>query len=271
VIGVPAGTPVRTALTIAGSDPSGGAGLQADLKTFSELRVYGMAVVTAITVQNTLGVSDVGEVSTRLVEEQLASLLSDIPPDATKTGMLLTAGVVRAVAEKAKQFQVRNLVVDPVMISSSGTRLMQPDAVTAFQRDLLPLAFLVTPNIDEASELTQKSIRTIAEMEQAARSIHDMGAKNVLIKGGHLEDDEVTDVLFDGREIVNFRAPRVPAQHTHGTGCVLSAAITAHLALGRPLKEAVDLGKQFVTKAIRNGLQIGGGIGPCDPLGLKEG
>jgi len=268
VIGVAAGIPVRTALTIAGSDPSGGAGLQADLKTFSELRVYGMAVVTAITIQNTLGVSDVGEVSPQLVADQLASVLSDIPPDATKTGMLLTAGVVTTIAEKAKQYEIRNLVVDPVMISSSGARLMKPDAMIAFQRDLLPLAFLVTPNIDEASELIQKSIRTVVEMEQAARSIHAMGAKNVLIKGGHLEGDDVTDVLFDGREIVKFRAPRVSAQHTHGTGCVLSAAITAHLAHGRLLKEAVDLGKQFVTKAIRNGLQIGHGVGPCNPLNL---
>jgi hydroxymethylpyrimidine/phosphomethylpyrimidine kinase len=265
---LPAGSPVRTALTIAGSDPSGGAGLQADIKTFSELRVYGMAVVTAVTVQNTLGVSDIGEISPRLVEEQLASVLSDIPPDATKTGMLLTAGVVEAVAKQLKRYAVPNLVVDPVMISSSGGQLMKPDAVASLQHVLLPLAFLVTPNIDEASALTRTSVCSVDDMEQAAVRIFEMGAKNVLIKGGHLDGNEATDVLFDGRELVKFRTPRVAARNTHGTGCVLSAAITAHLAMGRPVKEAVDLGKQFVTKAISNGLQIGSGVGPCDPLNL---
>jgi hydroxymethylpyrimidine/phosphomethylpyrimidine kinase len=265
---LPAGSPVRTALTIAGSDPSGGAGLQADIKTFSELRVYGMAVVTAVTVQNTLGVSDIGEISPRLVEEQLASVLSDIPPDATKTGMLLTAGVVEAVAKQLKRYAVPNLVVDPVMISSSGAQLMKPDAVAAFQHVLLPLAFLVTPNIDEASALTRTSVCSVDDMEQAAVRIFEMGAKNVLIKGGHLDGNEATDVLFDGHELVTFRMPRVTARNTHGTGCVLSAAITAHLAMGRLVKEAVDLGKQFVTKAISNGLQIGSGVGPCDPLNL---
>lgn len=267
---MPSSSPVRTALTIAGSDPSGGAGLQADIKTFSELRVYGMAVVTAVTVQNTLGVSNIGEVSANLVEEQLAGVLSDIPPHATKTGMLLTAGVVEAVAKQVKRYQIPNLVVDPVMISSSGAQLMKPDAVEAFVLFLLPLAFLVTPNIDEASALTRTKIGTVDDMEQAARRIFDMGAKNVLIKGGHLEGSEATDVFFDGRESLKFHAARVANRNTHGTGCVLSAAITAHLALGRPLKEAVDLAKQFVTKAVSNGLQIGNGIGPCDPLGLME-
>jgi len=265
---LPASSPVRTALTIAGSDPSGGAGLQADIKTFSELHVYGMAVVTAVTVQNTRGVSDIGEISPRLVEEQLASVLSDIPPDATKTGMLLTAGVVEAVAKHLKRYAVPNLVVDPVMISSSGAQLMNPDAVIAFQRILLPLAFLATPNIDEASALTRINVCSVDDMEQAAGRIFEMGAKNVLIKGGHLDGSEATDVFFDGRELLKFRAPRVAARNTHGTGCVLSAAITAYLAMGRPVKEAVDLGKQFVTKAICNGLHIGSGIGPCDPLNL---
>ena len=262
------GSPVLTALTIAGSDPSGGAGLQADIKTFSELRVYGMAVVTAVTVQNTRGVSDIGEIPPGLVEEQLASVLSDIPPDAAKTGMLLTAGVVEAVARQLTRYAVPNLVVDPVMISSSGAQLMKPDAVIAFQRILLPLAFLATPNIDEASVLTRINVCSVDDMEQAARCIFEMGAKNVLIKGGHLDGNEATDVFFDGRELLKFRTPRVAARNTHGTGCVLSAAITAHLAMGRPVKEAVDLGKQFVTKAIQNGLQIGSGAGPCDPLNL---
>ena len=261
---------VKTALTIAGSDPSGGAGIQADLKTFSQLRVYGMAVIAALTAQNTRGVSAVAEVSADIVGEQLNAVLSDIPPDATKTGMLLTADVIEVVAQKLRQYNVRNLVIDPVMVSTSGTPLLNPNAVEAFRRRLLPLALVITPNIEEARTLTGKTIETVEDMEEAALQIQGMGARNVLIKGGHFEGSDATDVLFDGKEFVHLKSARIDARDTHGTGCVLSAAITAHLATGKPVDEAVRLGKEFVTNAIKNGLRIGGGTGPCDPLSLES-
>jgi len=260
--------PVKTALTIAGSDPSGGAGIQADLKTFSRLRVYGMAIVAAMTAQNSLGVSSVAEVAPDFVGQQLDAVFTDIRPDAVKTGMLLTAGVIDVVAEKVKQYGIRNLVVDPVMMSTSGGTLMNPDAITIFRRTLLPLAWLITPNADEAGALTGKTINTVAEMKQAAIEMHRMGAAHVLVKGGHVNADHATDVLFDGKEFSEFESARIATRNTHGTGCVLSASITAYLALGESMKEAVGLGKEFVTAAIRNALQIGHGAGPCDPLSL---
>jgi hydroxymethylpyrimidine/phosphomethylpyrimidine kinase len=260
--------PVKTALTIAGSDPSGGAGIQADLKTFSRLRVYGMAIVAAMTAQNSLGVSSVAEVAPDFVGQQLDAVFTDIRPDAIKTGMLLTAGVIDVVAEKVKQSGIRNLVVDPVMMSTSGATLMNPDAITIFRRTLLPLAWLITPNADEAGALTGKTINTVAEMKQAAIEMHRMGAAHVLVKGGHVKADHATDVLFDGKEFSEFQSARIATRNTHGTGCVLSASITAYLALGESVKEAVGLGKEFVTAAIRNALQIGHGAGPCDPLSL---
>jgi hydroxymethylpyrimidine/phosphomethylpyrimidine kinase len=260
--------PVKTALTVAGSDPSGGAGIQADLKTFSRLRVYGMAVVAAMTAQNSLGVSSVAEVAPDFVRQQLDAVFTDIRPDAVKTGMLLTAGVIHVVAEKVAQYGIRNLVVDPVMLSTSGATLMNPDAIPIFRRKLLPLALLITPNADEAGALTGKTINTVAEMKQAAIEIHRMGAAHALIKGGHVRVDDATDVLFDGKEFSEFKSSRIATRNTHGTGCVLSASITAYLALGESVKEAVALGKEFVTAAIRNALQIGHGAGPCDPLSL---
>src|SRR5207253_11487245 len=183
------------ALTIAGSDPSGGAGIQADLKTFSRLRVYGMSVITALTAQNTTGVESIMEIPPEFVARQLDAVLTDIHVDAAKTGMLLTAGIVDVVAQKVREHQIRNLVIDPVMISTSGTPLLGSDAVTVFRRNLLPLALLVTPNTEEARILTGTSIATIADMEEAALKIHGMGPRFVLIKGGHLPGDEVTDVL----------------------------------------------------------------------------
>ena len=259
---------VRKALTIAGSDPSGGAGIQADLKTFSRLQVYGMAVVAALTAQNTLGVAAIAEVEAEFVAQQLDAVLTDIPPDASKTGMLRTAAVIEVVAEKVKRYGIRNLVVDPVIVSTSGSLLLHPDAIAIFRQTLLPLAFLVTPNTDEARTLTGKTIQSVDDMEEAALQIHGMGARHVLIKGGHIASDDATDVLFDGKDFLHFRAARIPSRDVHGTGCVLSAAITAHLAAGKPVHEAVQLGKEFVTAAIKNGLRIGHGTGPCDPLSL---
>jgi hydroxymethylpyrimidine/phosphomethylpyrimidine kinase len=262
--------PIKTVLTIAGSDPSGGAGIQADLKTFSQLRVYGMAVIAAMTAQNTLGVSAVSEVPLEFVAEQLDSVLTDIPPDSAKTGMLLTAGVIDVVAHKIKQYRLPNLVVDPVMIATSGAALMQTDAKDVFRRSLLPLAFLLTPNLNEACQLTGRAIQNLQDMQTAAREIHEMGARHVLIKGGHLEGDEAADVFFDGQDFLHFRSSRIATRHTHGTGCVLSASITAFLAKGEEIKEAVRLGKDFVTAAIQNALAIGNGSGPCDPLALRS-
>ena len=260
--------PVKTALTIAGSDPSGGAGIQADIKTFSRLRVYGMAVVAAMTAQNSLGVSSVAEVAPDFVGQQLDAVFTDIRPGAVKTGMLLSASVIDVVAQKVKQYGIRNLVIDPVMMSTSGATLMNPGAITVFRRTLLPLALLTTPNSHEARALTGKTINTLAEMKQAAIEIHGMGAAHVLIKGGHVEGDDATDVLFDGKEFSTFQSSRIATRNTHGTGCVLSASVAAYLALGESVKEAVGLGKEFVTAAIRNALQIGHGAGPCDPLSL---
>ena len=266
---MPRVNPVKTVLTIAGSDPSGGAGIQADLKTFSGLNVYGMAVIAAMTAQNTRGVSAVNEVAPDFVAQQLDAIFTDIRPDAVKTGMLLTGSVIETVARQLEQYKVEKLVVDPVMVSSSGTALMQPEAAAVLRRSLLPLALLITPNINEAAALTGKTIHTIPEMMDAAVQIHAMGPKHVLIKGGHSEDAEAVDVLFDGREFSKFQASRIPTPNTHGTGCVFSAAITAYLALGEPINEAVRLGKELVTNAIKNALQIGHGAGPCDPLSLR--
>jgi len=260
---------VPVALTIAGSDPSGGAGIQSDLKTFSRLRVYGMAVIAALTAQNTTGVWSVEGIDSEFLAKQLDAVLSDIPPGAAKTGMLLTKEAVEIVAQKVRQYRLMNFVVDPVMVSTSGSILLNSDAMLSFRRTLLPLAFLITPNLAEAQALTGKTVETVEEMEQAALEIHGLGAMNVLIKGGHGKGDEATDVFFDGKDFVHFRSPRIRTSHTHGTGCVLSAAITAHLALGNQVQDAVKLGKNFVSEAIRNGLAIGRGTGPCDPLSLS--
>jgi hydroxymethylpyrimidine/phosphomethylpyrimidine kinase len=261
-------TSLRTVLTIAGSDPSGGAGLQADLKTFSRLRVYGTAVVAALTAQNTLGVLSVADVDPDFVGQQLDAILTDIRLDAAKTGMLLTAGVIEAVARKVKQYGIPNFVVDPVMIASSGAVLMQPDAVMALRNVLIPEAFLLTPNVHEAGTLSGITIREFGHMEEAAVRIHKLGARHVLIKGGHLEADEATDIWFDGNEFVHFRSARIQGAEAHGTGCVLSAAIAAYLALGNSVHEAIMLGKELVTDAIRNALQVGKGTRACDPLEL---
>jgi hydroxymethylpyrimidine/phosphomethylpyrimidine kinase len=258
---------IKKLLTIAGSDSSGGAGVQADLKTFSRLRVYGMSVITALTAQNTAGVYGVMKVPPEFVARQLDAIFSDIPPDAAKTGMLQSAAIVETVAAKVKEHKLTKLVVDPVMISKSGAPLLDADAVSVFRRALLPLSLVVTPNTEEARALTGKTIRSVDDMEEAALQIHGMGARFVLIKGGHLEGDAI-DVLFDGSDFVHHRAERIPTRDSHGTGCVLSAAIASYIALDKTVPEAVQLGKDFVTEAIRKGLRIGSGRGPCDPLSL---
>jgi len=247
------------ALSIAGSDPSGGAGLQADLKTFHRMGVYGEAIVTLITVQNTRGLRRVEVLAAELVAEQIHAVISDIPPHAAKTGALGSLAVMEAVAEAAAGFAFP-LVVDPVMLSKNGAALMDGDARRAFAEKLLPLAFLLTPNLDEASELTGIAARDPESMTRAARKLLEMGAANVLVKGGHLEGDatDAIDVLVTraGDRRV-FRAGRIATRHTHGTGCTYSAAITAELAKGKQLTEAIQIAKAFITEAIRTNPGLG--------------
>ncbi len=250
------------ALTIAGSDPSGGAGIQADLKTFHQFGVYGEAAVTLLTVQNTCEVSEVVCLEPRLVRAQVEAVLADIPPAAVKTGALGTAEIIETVAELAPRLWAP-LVVDPVMISKHGAPLIAGDARHALMERLLPRAALVTPNLHEAEALAGMEVRSEGEMEEAARRIHVRCGAAVLVKGGHLAG-EAADVLFDGREVSWFRAPRFETKHTHGTGCTYSAAITACLACGATLADAVARAKRFITEAIRTNPGLGRGSGPVN-------
>jgi len=250
------------ALTIAGSDPCGGAGIQADLKTFHQFGVYGEAVLTLLTVQNTVRVSRVEVMAAALVLEQLEAVLEDIPPAAAKTGALGSAEVVSAVARAAGGFGFP-LVVDPVMVSKHGLPLLPESAVSALRGQLVPRAALVTPNVPEAEALTGIAIRNLDDARRAARRLCEMGAQAVLIKGGHLAG-EATDVLFDGTEWREFPAPRLETRHTHGTGCTYSAAITAGLAQGMALVAAVARAKGFIHEAIRTNPGLGCGSGPVN-------
>lgn len=255
---------VPRALTIAGSDSGGGAGIQADLKTFLALGVHGMSAIASLTAQNTRGVSAIHDVPPEFVREQIAQVATDIGVDAAKTGMLSNAGIVTAVAEAVAEFGVEKIVVDPVFVSKNRDRLLRPDAVGALVNKLFPHALVVTPNLHEAGALLEREVATLAEVREAARALHDMGPSWVLVKGGHLEGDPV-DLLYDGATFLEFPAGRIPSRHTHGTGCVLSAAIAAHLAMGATVVEAVGSAKEFVTGAILHGLAIGGGYGPVNP------
>lgn len=250
------------ALTIAGSDPSGGAGIQADLKTFHQFGVYGEAAITLLTVQNTRTVAEVVLIEPRLVREQVQAVLDDIPPQAVKTGALGSAGIIEMIADLAPQFRAP-LVVDPVMISKHGAPLIAPDARSALADRLLPHAALVTPNLHEAEALSERAVRSAEDMEEAARRIHGRCGAAVLVKGGHLEG-EAADLLFDGAEIRWYRAPRIDTPHTHGTGCTYSAAITACLALGEPLHAAIERAKRFIAEAIRTNPGLGHGSGPVN-------
>jgi hydroxymethylpyrimidine/phosphomethylpyrimidine kinase len=255
------GTVIPVALTIAGSDPSGGAGIHADLKTFHQFGVYGEAVITLITVQNTLRVSRVEVLEPELVAQQIAAVIEDIPPQAAKTGALGSAAMVEAVALAAERFNFP-LVVDPVMISKHGLPLLDDAAVSSMGL-LLPRATLLTPNIPEAEALTREKIHSLEDMQRAAQQLHAMGAKAVLVKGGHSTGD-ATDVLFDGEQFYAFPSERIATQHTHGTGCTYSAAITAGLAGGLSLLDAVTQAKQYITEAIRTNPGLGHGSGPVN-------
>ena len=253
------------ALTIAGSDSSGGAGLQADLLTFAAFGVYGASVVTAVTAQNTTGVRAIAPIAPDVVAAQLDAVLDDLDVRAAKTGMLHRAAVVEIVAARLRARPVPQLVVDPVTVSTSGATLLEPSALDALRGALLPLATLVTPNLHEAEALTGRPVRDVAEMREAARALVGHGARAALVTGGHLPGDAV-DVLYDGATYRELSAARVATQHTHGTGCALSAAITAGLARGDDLVRAVEAAKQHVTQALATVPGLGRGAGPVDHL-----
>lgn len=256
---------IPVALTIAGSDSGGGAGIQADLKTFAVLGVHGTSAITAITVQNTVGVTDVLELPTRLIQEQISAVVDDMDVRAVKTGMLSSSEIIESVAAAITKHQLHNLVVDPVMVAKGGAKLLRNDAVNALRQLLLPLAAVVTPNLPEAEVLLGRLISTLPERRQAARDLVALGAQAAVVKGGHAEGD-VTDVYWDGLQLVELAAERVATPNTHGSGCVFSAAITAGLAKGLEPLAAVREAKVFINQAIANSLEIGRGHGPVNPM-----
>lgn len=255
-----ASTPPK-ALTIAGSDSGGGAGIQADVKTFAALGVYGSSVITAITAQNTLGVTAVHEVPIEIIAGQLDAVMTDIGADAVKTGMLSSAAIISAVVEGIRRHRIERLVVDPVMVATSGDRLLQKDAVETLRSTLLPRALVVTPNIPEAEILAGRRIESEPDMAEAARMIGAMGAHFVVVKGGHLDGDPV-DIVYDGTSFERLVTPRVPTRHTHGTGCTFSAAIAARLAAGDAVPEAIASAKQYVYGALMHAYEVGAGHSP---------
>ena len=251
-----------TALTIAGSDSGGGAGVQADLKTFLACRVHGMSAITAVTVQNSLGVSGFYELPPNAVAEQIGSVATDIGVGAAKTGMLASAAIMQAVAETVRRLRVFPLVVDPVAASQHGDPLLRPDALAALKELIVPLATVVTPNLGEVALLTGIEVTGRDAMEDAARALHALGPDWVLVKGGHLPGVAALDLLFDGERFVELTSPRSDTAHTHGSGDTLAAAICAGLARGMPVEDAVRSGKRFISGAIEGSFPLGAGLGP---------
>lgn len=251
------------ALTIAGSDSGGGAGIQADLKTFAALGVYGMSVLTSITAQNTVGVQGIYDLPPEFVGLQIDSVLTDIGADAVKTGMLSNTKIIALVAEKLRRYQVENLVIDPVMIAKSGDPLLREEAHVTLVHDLFPLAKVVTPNLHEARVLSRLPISNLEEMKEAAKAIHRLGPQNVVVKGGHLERESV-DLLYDGRQFLELPGPRVETKNDHGTGCTFASAIAAGLAKGQDVPTAVKAAKEYITQALQGAIdwQLGQGHGP---------
>ncbi len=254
---------IPRALTIAGSDSGGGAGIQADLKTFAAMGVYGASAVTAVTAQNTLGVTDWLAMPEPLVAGQIDAVLTDIGAGAVKTGMLANAGIIETVAARLRAQGVTNLVVDPVMVAKGGSKLLEDDAIDAMTASLIPLALIVTPNVPEAEVLTRRRIRGWDDARDAAERIVGLGARGVVMKGGHFERDEgATDLYYDGTSFREFTSVRVRTRNTHGTGCTFAAAIAAGLAKGLDVPSAIALAKSYVTLAIQHSYDIGHGHGP---------
>ena len=254
---------VAKALTIAGSDSGGGAGIQADLKTFSAFGVFGMSAITAVTAQNSVGVSGIFDLPPEFVAQQIDAVLGDFGADAVKLGMLSTADIATVVAARLRAHGVARVVLDPVMIAKSGDALLQPEARAALVREVLPLAWVVTPNLHEAAALAGMPVQSEAEMEVAARRIRVLGPRHVLVKGGHLKDS-ATDILWDGQTVTRFTGERLDSTNTHGTGCTFSAALGAHLALGDSLASAIPQVQAYVAGAIEHAPNLGGGHGPMD-------
>ena len=255
---------MRTALTIAGSDSGGGAGIQADLKTFAAHGVYGTSAITAVTAQNTLGVTAFEALSADIVTAQIEAVAGDIGVHAVKTGMLANAAIVEAVAAAIATLELPNVVIDPVMVAKGGDRLLEEEAVAAMTSELLRCALVVTPNAREAEVLAKMEIDSLAAAREAARRIHAMGPGAVIVKGGHLPGAEAVDVLYDGRAFTEFRGPWIETKNTHGTGCTFAAALAANLALGRSLCDAAERAKQYVRGALRSGFAVGHGHGVLD-------
>lgn len=262
---------ISKALTIAGSDSGGGAGIQADLKTFQELHVFGMTAITAITAQNTQGVHAVHPVLVDTIEAQLHAIATDLGPHAVKTGMLFSSDIIELVARTVRTYAWEKLVVDPVMIAKGGAPLLQAEAMDALKNVLLPHAYVVTPNIPEAEWITGLTIETMEDRQAAARYLHELGAKHVVVKGGHGSGEELVDLLFDGKEYYYFSNQRVDTLHTHGTGCTFAAAITAELAKGASVVAAVKVAQQFVQAAVRYSLGLGSGHGPTNHWAYNDG
>lgn len=255
---------MKTALTIAGSDSSGGAGIQADIKSMSANGVYAMSVITAITAQNTMGVFDIQDVSPEMIEKQIDVIFDDIEVNAVKIGMVSKIESIKAISKALRKINnLPKIVLDPVMVSTSGYKLLSEDAQDTLIKELFPLATLITPNILEAEEILGMKIENIDDMKEAAIRLNKLGSKAVLVKGGHLKDD-ATDLLYDGVEFTYFRQEKINTKNTHGTGCTLSSAIAANLAKGMTMKEAVSLGKEYITKAIENSFELGKGPGPTN-------
>lgn len=254
---------MKNCLSIAGSDCSGGAGIQADIKTFAALGCFGMSVIVSVVAENTSRVISVQDVTPNVIKDQIDAIFEDIEVDAVKVGMLSGIDSMKAVADKLREYNPPNIVIDPVMIAKGGCALMAPAALDTLKDEIIPLSFILTPNIPEAEIITGTGINTIPDMKKAAKMINEMGAENVLIKGGHLQGDAV-DILFDGKEFALFSSQRIDTKNTHGTGCTLSSAITANLACGIELHKAVEEAKKYITMAIKYSLNIGKGHGPLN-------
>lgn len=264
---------MKKALTIAGSDSGGGAGIQADLKTFISRGVYGMSVVTALTSQNTIGVQGIFEIDASFVGKQIDSIMTDIGADVWKIGMLANKEVIKLVSDKVKQYNVKNLVLDPVMVAKSGDHLLQEEAQNTLISDLLPLAYVITPNIYEAQALTELRINTIEDMKTSAKQIYKMGVKNVIIKGGSLiTDKNAIDLLYNGNEFFKYQSDRVDTNNTHGSGCTFASAIAAEVAKWVNIEKAIHIAKAYLTTLIKNAqnLTIGSGHGPLNHFLSKE-
>ncbi|MFS0673423.1 bifunctional hydroxymethylpyrimidine kinase/phosphomethylpyrimidine kinase [Ornithinibacillus sp. 179-J 7C1 HS] len=260
---------VACALTIAGTDPSGGAGIHADLKTFQELQSYGMSVITSVVAQNTTGVQAIHHIPLEMIEQQLDSVISDMPIHAFKTGMIANIDMMKIIAKRISNLNAP-YVMDPVMVATSGDVLIEENARDFLRESLLPMTTVVTPNIPEAEFLVEEKINTVDDMKNAAKIIvHDLGAGAALLKGGHLQGDAI-DFLYDGSTFYPFSAERIATKNTHGTGCTYSAAITAYLSQGDSLLEAVEKAKHFVTLAIKHSFSLGAGNGPTNHWGVRK-